>query len=38
MIRRIFLCTVALLIAGLTVSYHTLRAAHTNPVEALRYE
>ena len=29
---------VALLIAGLTVSYHTLRAAHTNPVEALRYE
>ena len=28
----------ALLIAGLTVSYHTLRAAHTNPVDALRYE
>ena len=27
-----------LLIAGLTVSYHTLRAAHTNPVDALRYE
>ncbi len=28
----------ALLIAGLTVSYHALRAAHTNPVDALRYE
>ena len=28
----------ALLIAGLTVSYHALRTAHTNPVEALRYE
>ncbi len=28
----------ALLIAGLTVSYHALRAAYTNPVDALRYE
>ncbi len=28
----------ALLIAGLTVSYHAIRAAHTNPVDALRYE
>ena len=28
----------ALLIAGLTVSYHALRAAHSNPVDALRYE
>lgn len=30
--------TATLLIAGLTVGYHTLRAAHTNPVDALRYE
>jgi putative ABC transport system permease protein len=28
----------ALLIAYLTVSLHTVRAASTNPVEALRYE
>ena len=28
----------ALLIAGLSVSYHAVRAARANPVEALRYE
>ena len=28
----------ALLIAMLTISYHTLRAANTNPVKSLRYE
>ena len=28
----------ALLIAILTISYHTYRSAHANPVEALRYE
>ncbi len=30
--------TVALLIALLTISYHTLRSARANPVKALRYE
>ena len=31
-------CLIALVIALMTVSYHTLRAARTNPVESLRYE
>lgn len=31
-------CLVALVIALLTISYHTLRSARVNPVESLRYE
>jgi ABC-type lipoprotein release transport system permease subunit len=27
-----------LAIAGLTIAYHTMRAARENPVKALRYE
>lgn len=30
--------TLAILIAVLTIGYHTMRAALRNPVEALRYE
>jgi putative ABC transport system permease protein len=29
---------IALVIAGLTIAYHTIRAARENPVQALRYE
>ena len=31
-------CFLAIMIALLTISYHTLRSASSNPVEALRYE
>lgn len=31
-------CGLAMFIALLTISYHTLRSARSNPVEALRYE
>lgn len=38
--RWVFLTggTLAILIAVLTIGYHTMRAALRNPVEALRYE
>ena len=31
-------CLLAVVIAMLTISYHTVRSARANPVEALRYE
>lgn len=31
-------CVLAIVIAMLTISYHTVRSARANPVEALRYE
>jgi len=34
----IFSGAIALLLAVLTVSYHTIRAARMNPVTSLRYE